>query len=233
MVEFIKSSISGVMLVAGHRSMALFNELTFSTYARPGETLKLKAADFVEKNPKLAAHPYSVLVLAPVERVESSKTGVFDEVLILDDQRVPWMESVMKKHVQERFRDQGPEASMWSFNAKQYLQVWRDAVSVLGVGNLAKSPYQNRHGGASRDSLLKLRSVASIQRRGRWAVDSSARIYDKPGRLQQCVNKHSGRWLSFGEKVRRSFAELHQSGTCQLPATARPKFKEAFKERHS
>ena len=137
----------------------------------------------------------------------------------------------MKRHVQERFREGGHEASMWDFSAKQYLQVWRDAVTVLGVEDLAKSPYQNRHGGASRDSLLKLRSVASIQRRGRWAVDSSARIYDKPGRLQQCVNKHSGHWLSFGEKVRLGFAELHQSGTCQLPPAAQKKFQEVFKRR--
>ena len=39
--------------------------------------------------------------------------------------------------------------------------------------------------GASRDHLLKLRSVAQIQRRGRWATDTSARIYDKPGRNLQ------------------------------------------------
>ena len=77
-----------------------------------------------------------------------SAAGVFDEVLISNDARAPWMDSVMNRHVQERFKE------MWNFNEKQYLQVWRDAVNVLGVGDLgdlAKSPCQNRHGGGKGD----------------------------------------------------------------------------------
>ena len=60
-----------------------------------------------------------------------------------DDARAPWMDSVMNRHVQERFKE------MWNFNEKQYLQVWRDAVNVLGVGDLgdlSKSPYRGRKG---------------------------------------------------------------------------------------
>ena len=83
---------------------------------------------------------------------------------------------------------------MWSFTAAKYLQVWRLCTEALDIQDLAVSPYQNRHGGASRDHLLKLKSVQAIQRRGRWAVDSSARSYDKPGRLQQMINKYSDRW---------------------------------------
>ena len=44
-------------------------------------------------------------------------------------------------------------------------------MEVLGIGEVALSPYQNRHGGASRDHLLRLRTVAAIQRRGRWAAE--------------------------------------------------------------
>eukprot|EP00439_Symbiodinium_sp_Y106_P045981 s7121_g5.t2 len=102
------------------------------------------------------------------------------------------------------------DANMWSFTAAKYLQVWRLCTEALDIQDLAVSPYQNRHGGASRDHLLKLKSVQAIQRRGRWAVDSSARSYDKPGRLQQMINKYSDRWEaseSGGEAAVIDFAD--------------------------
>ena len=230
MIEFVKSAISAVMLVAGRRDMALFNELSFSTYARPGELLKLKAADYVEKN---ADFGHSVLVLAPVEREEATKAGIYDEILILDDERAPWLDQLIKKQASDQMRAHGEDADMWAFKAADYLKVWRSAVEALAVGDIAKSPYQNRHGGASRDHLLKLRSIQSIQRRGRWASDSSARIYDKPGRLQQSINRHGDRLRKFGEEVRLNFLRYYLSGTCQLPREVKKRMASFFETRSS
>ena len=213
MPEFLKSSISGILIHFGKREMALFNEVGFSTYARPGELLRMKAVDFVGYNRDFQ---YSVLVVAPFERGEESKAGVYDETLILDNVRAPWLESTLHSHVQQRLK-QGEDADLWSFSAAQYLSSWREAVNLLQIGDVASSPYQNRHGGASRDHLMKLRSVQAIQRRGRWAVDSSARVYDKPGRLQQVINKYSDLLQEFGEQVRTRFPVLYQSGSCRLP----------------
>ncbi|CAE7886307.1 unnamed protein product, partial [Symbiodinium necroappetens] len=70
MIEFIKGAISGVLLKRGRRSMALFNEVTFSTYARPGELLRVCAEDFVKPNQD---QNHAVIVLSPLERGESSK----------------------------------------------------------------------------------------------------------------------------------------------------------------
>ena len=78
MIEFVKSSISGIFIHAGHAEKALFNELSFSTYGRPEELLKLKAADYVGKNRNFE---HSVLVLAPVERGETTKARIYDEAL--------------------------------------------------------------------------------------------------------------------------------------------------------
>ena len=50
MLEFLKSAVSGVLLRMGKKNMALFNEATFSTYARPGELLRVFPADIVPKN---------------------------------------------------------------------------------------------------------------------------------------------------------------------------------------
>eukprot|EP00439_Symbiodinium_sp_Y106_P085585 s532_g29.t1 len=179
-LEFLKSAISGLMIHGGFREMALYNETSFSTYARPGEMLKMKAADFV---PAKKTYHHAVLVVAPFERGEGSKTGVYDEVLILDDSRVPWLTPALNMHVKGRLKQQ-EDANMWSFTAATYLQVWRLCTEALDIQDLAVSPYQNRHGGASRDHLLKLR------------------IYDKPGRLQQMINKYSDRWEAFGERKR-------------------------------
>ncbi|CAE7720139.1 unnamed protein product [Symbiodinium sp. CCMP2592] len=212
MLEFLKSAVSGLMLHGGFREMALYNEACFSTYARPGEMLKMTAADFV---PATKAYSHAVLVLAPFERGESSKTGIYDETLILDDVRAPWLTQALEMHVKERLRT-GEETSMWSFTAAKFLSVWRLCTEALDIQDLAVSPYQNRHGGASRDHLMKLRSVSAIQRRGRWASDSSARIYDKPGRLQQMINKYSDRWEAFGDRVRTDFLRCYRDGACQV-----------------
>ena len=113
------------------------------------------------------------------------------------------------------------DADMGAFNAREYLTMWRRAVAALDIADCAQSPYQNRRGGASRDHLLRLRSVPAIQRRGRWAVGSSARIYDKPGRLQQMVNKHSKKWWDLGEKVRLNFRDFYLNGSCPVPRSLR------------
>ena len=73
MPEMIKSSISGVFLAQGLTEPALFNEVSYSTYGRPGELLKMKAEDFVQRNRDFS---HSVLVVAPIERGETSKAGM-------------------------------------------------------------------------------------------------------------------------------------------------------------
>ena len=190
--------------------------------------MKVYAADLVNKN---ELYQFSVLVLAPFERNEGSKVGIYDEVLILDDVRAPWLDRLLHQQSLSMMKSQGASASMWDFNAKQFLEVWRACVQCLGVEELAKSPYQNRHAGASRDHLMKLRSIASIQRRGRWAVDSSARIYDKPGRLQQMINKFGKEWMGLGEDIRLNFERYYHSGSVALPRQLLKRIPDHFKER--
>jgi hypothetical protein len=226
MIEFVKSSISAIMLHTGHRMMALFNELTFSTYARPGEMMKIQAVDVVERNRQFHHH---VVVVAPFEREESSKSGIYDEVLILDDSRMMGLGDIVVAESKKALKERGDEAKMWSFSAAQYLKVWRACVQVLQVEAVAESPYQNRHGGASRDHLLKLRSVAEIQRRGRWAADASARVYDKPGRLQQIINKFSSKLEPLGEETRKNFTSYFYGKSIRLPREIQKRVMENFK----
>ncbi len=57
------------------------------------------------------------------------------------------------------------------------------------VGHQDLAPYTLRHSGLSDDHLLGLRSLDEIRKRGRWAVESSARRYTKAARnLSQMVD---------------------------------------------
>ena len=142
---------------------------------------------------------------------------------------MPQLGRLMVEESKKREKKFSCEASMWDFDAKKYLKVWRACVEALDVQELAISPYQNRHGGASRDHLMKLRSVPAIQRRGRWASDSSARIYDKPGRLQQVLNRFSQDLQPFGELVRTNFTAYYQGGRVPLPRPVRCRVHNCFK----
>jgi hypothetical protein len=107
----------------------------------------------------------TLLILAPFERGESSKTGIYHETIMLDDVHAPWLGEMLKLQI-SRQRVAGADADLapvWGFTAKQYLVQWREAVKDLKLEKIAQSPYQNRHGGASRDHLQKARTVPEMQ----------------------------------------------------------------------
>ena len=63
--------------------------------------------------------------------------------------------------------------------------------------------------------------------------DASARIYDKPGRLQQLTNQFSQELQPFGEKIRLNFKGFFYGKRLDLPLGLRGRFKEVFKTRSS
>ena len=71
---------------------------------------------------------------------------------------------------------------MFEFKYQELLKQFRAACEELGIRD--PSLYRLRHGGASHDAAARLRSIAEIKRRGRWASDSSVRRYEKRTWLQ-------------------------------------------------
>ena len=134
--------------------MALFNEISFSTYARPGELLRLMPEDVVPRNNSFT---HDVLILGPIERGQGSKAGIYDETLVLDDTRAAFLGPLMVQLAKRRIK----EDKLWDFTAASFLKKWRQAVEIMQISDVAHSPYQNRHGGASRDLMMKLRSLPS------------------------------------------------------------------------
>ena len=192
-------AMTGALLARRHTDAALINVLSFSCYLRPSEGLGVMTMDLVEAAPEygdLRGTP--VLLLAPFERLRPTKTGVFDQVVLLNDTAIPglndalfwWKGSVLRRKGLSAPTDPG-NVKMWDLHPAEYLKQWRQAAADCGLSQFAESPYQNRHGGASRDRARRLRTPEEGQRRGRWAAASSMDWYDKPGRVQELVGKMS------------------------------------------
>eukprot|EP00973_Karenia_brevis_P087257 12098042-Karenia_brevis.AAC.1 len=65
--------------------------------------------------------------------------------------------------------DQLSDQPMWDFGSKEILEDVRKIAARQQTLWMFESLYVLRHGGASRDALMKLRNLAEIQRRGRWS----------------------------------------------------------------
>ena len=89
-------------------------------------------------------------MLGLLERGESLKARIYDEVPILDDKQAAFLPGLLQEQARKQIGRHGAEAPLWDFGAKEYLKVWRSCVTALGIEAFATSPYQNRHGGASR-----------------------------------------------------------------------------------
>ena len=83
-------ALAGCLLANREKEMALYLVTCFSAYLRPGEGRSLMAEDVVspaaEGNEAMRCW---VLVLAPWERQQATKTGMFDQTVFLDDIRMP------------------------------------------------------------------------------------------------------------------------------------------------
>ena len=71
---------------------------------------------------------------------------------------------------------------MFQFTYSELLTQFKLACVDLQIKDA--SLYRLRHGGASHDAAARLRTIAEIKRRGRWASDNSVRRYEKRTWLQ-------------------------------------------------
>ena len=213
-------AMTGAMLARHHTEAALINVLSFSCYLRPSESLGVMTMDLVEAAPEygdMMGTP--VLILAPFERQKPTKTGVFDQVVLLNDTAILnlndaifwWKKNALLRNGFTVASDPG-HVRMWDLHPAEYLKQWKLAAADCNLSQIAESPYQNRHGGASRDRARRLRTPEEVQRRGRWAASSSMDWYDKPGRVQELIGKMPMELKDYAQKIRDSFARYVQSG---------------------
>ena len=200
--------------------MGLYHIGLFCSFLRPSALLNMCLSDVVPPVKKVAGE-YHVLIVAPFERQVSTKTGYFDETVVLDGDVLPGLGGLLSAQVAARshllqVKPDTPEyfeAKLWGFSASGFLDAWRDVVLKLGLQEFMVSPYQARHGGASRDYILKRRSEEEIRARGHWSTVAAARIYRKPGRIQQMVARLLPAKLRLAKDLQKSFVKSFQDGS--------------------
>ena len=212
--------ISAALCFHHSAEMGLYHIGLFCTFLRPSALLSMCLNDVVPPVKKVAGE-YHVLIVAPFERQVSTKTGYFDETVVLDGDVLPGLGGLLSAQVKARAKllkvsPNDPEwfdAKLWGFGAAQFLDAWRDVVLRLGLQEFMISPYQARHGGASRDYILKKRSEEEIRARGHWASVAAARIYRKPGRIQQMVARLKPGKLRLAKDLQKNFVSYYQNGS--------------------
>ena len=105
------------------------------------------------------------LLLRPSEREEPTKVGQFDDTILLDNRDFPDLGALFAG-----LRSGDPEVWLFSFSQTQLLHRFQSACRAAGMGSLNLEMYQMRHGGASKDFLMKalipLHKVITMNKRG-------------------------------------------------------------------
>jgi len=214
--ESVLDLMTDELLATGRAEEALYLQVNFSCYLRPSESHRLCLADVVPPVKGAGREGDHVsLILAPFERGIWTKTRQFDEAIILDDVRCQWLGQALLQHVQSRrrvLRGRGvviqedlDEGALWSFGQGEMLVVVKALGKQFGMENLVKSLYNLRHGGASRDTLMKLRGLAEVMRRGRWAHLESVRHYEKHGRVTKTLSALPRGLIERGTRAHSTF----------------------------
>ena len=158
------------------------------------------------------------ITLYPQENLIPGKTGTYDDAVMLDTD--PWMTPFLELLKANR----PPDARLWTISGARVIQLFLQAVAVLGMSLLAPVRYSLRHGGASDDILTKRRSLLEVKRRGQWRTDQSLRRYGKETKAIAEVNKIPPNVLEYGQQVSLNLeAVFHQVIILEPPIVHLPK----------
>ena len=202
--EVIKHALSGAMMMNGDSETALKNLVDFVCYLRPSEGISLIPKDAIA--PVSGETIDTAITLFPFEREARAKTHNFDETVLLDSPREPYLGALLQEHADAR-RNEGA-SFLWSFEAQDFSLAFKKAQTDLGIEVMELEPYQNRHGGVTRDLVQKVRTCEEARAKGRWASREKMRRYEKVGRLEQFLNKFPEPVVNFGRYVRDNWEYL-------------------------
>lgn len=172
-------------LLISQWELAVATLLAFHCYLRPCEVEPLVPMQVVSAlDPLGSGRPKVGLVLAPMELRKPSKTGHWDEAVLIDrcDALLGPLLTLKKKAMAEG-------SPLFSFRRGSMTPAIRRAADDLGLAEFSVTAYSLRHGGASHDLLCQMRPLQEIKRRGRWASDSCLRRYSKETRLIEVMQR--------------------------------------------
>ena len=179
--ESLCFAISAILDRRRLREYSLYNRTLLSTYLRPSALLLVMTLDVLAAPLAIAElAPFSAIIVAPEDREERTKTGTYDQTVLFDDSRDVELGSELIRLRDLRSElagldeaDDVGELPLFDVQPAKFLEEWRSAVPFLQCDALCHTPYQNRHGGPSRDLQLRLRTLPEVQRRGHWQSATS------------------------------------------------------------
>ncbi|CAK0841047.1 unnamed protein product [Prorocentrum cordatum] len=175
---------------AGKPLSALAIVIMFETYMRPSEVLALRARQVVLPLPEEGgASAFLTFVVRASEYEVPTKTNEYDLSVPLDLQRQQWL--VKPISFVQALRE--PDALFLGLSYTELAEDFQSAIEALDVGVLRPTLYSLRHGGASQDRSMGVRSLGGVQQRGGWKTFKSVLRYEKHGRLSLELRKLSSR----------------------------------------
>ena len=194
----VMSLIAFHMVALGFRTAATMMLVGVSAYLRPGELVNLRGSQLVPPSKGGMTSSWG-LSLHPQEMQKPSKTGQFNDTVLLDNPHHRFLQGPLAR-IKKATNDSD---FLMGLTVTEFTAAFHRACQRANVQVLSPVPYHMRHTGASTDLVSKTRGVEEVKRRGRWQSDKSMNRYLKGGRLgeqfqrlskatqQNCLNCHS------------------------------------------
>jgi len=178
--RLVAMGISHWMCQNGLIFEALAIALLFESYLRVSELLALRQLQIVQPVAGASGTMQFVSLLAVAsETLTPSKTGEYDLSIALDQPRQQRLAHVLLL-LQNRLQ---PHEPLFNFPYLHLRDTFTRAATAVGAAVLKPTLHGLRHGGASHDKAMAIRSLAEIQARGNWKQPASVRRYEKHARL--------------------------------------------------
>ena len=177
-------AIACKMVSLKRRDLAILTVLSADCYLRPGEALGLSTDMVIDPAPTLGpSYAHAALLTHPTAVGRSSKTGTFDDSILMDSRDRRWLGRLVcaLKHAR------GPGRPLVETTLVEWSRVFKMCAKELEI---PEAPlYVLRHTGPSDDFLRSRRTLTQIRRRGRWASEVTMRRYEKAARTLHEANQ--------------------------------------------
>jgi integrase len=134
------------------------------------------------------------------------KTGIYDDAVILNHPSLQWMSALLEAQV----RSHPAMTQLWDFDDNEFRVAFVRAAELSGLGHLSLTPYHLRHAGPSWDALTGLRGQREIQRRGRWASQTSVVRYERASQVVGVLQRLPDATLVYLRACETHLAEIMQ-----------------------
>ena len=172
-------------------------------YLRPLELFSIRRKDLIPPATGSGALAHWCLLLGPWETRRPTKSGVYDDSVLLDHPSLEWTLPLLAG-----LKQGAPDGCIWPFTREAFTRSFGRAVRALGLRSWGFVPYSLRHSGPSWDKVEGRLSLDEIQRRGRWQNPKTVMRYERSSRVSALLSTLSPavvRYLQRCEKFLRQF----------------------------